>query len=158
MLKSIIFIVKSFLGNSYRHLAIFIWSHCAIDDDQWQKNSLSVKGNKKLNLEDERENETFDRKTENFCCQSSFWTQRSKQSFCLKSFTRRNFFAFCMTYVFLPTHLLKCHPHNILFIHYLSFYMYSNSAVIITLRSPLSLGSHSGLHSVLEMLFEADWH
>ena len=28
MLKSIIFIVKSFLGNFYRQLAIFIWSHC----------------------------------------------------------------------------------------------------------------------------------
>ena len=27
VLKSIIFIVKSFLGNFYRHLAIFIWSH-----------------------------------------------------------------------------------------------------------------------------------
>ena len=26
--KSIIFLVKSFLGNFYRHLAIFIWSHC----------------------------------------------------------------------------------------------------------------------------------
>ena len=25
--KSIIFLVKSFLGNFYRHLAIFIWSH-----------------------------------------------------------------------------------------------------------------------------------
>ena len=25
--KSIIFIVKPFLGNFYRHLAIFIWSH-----------------------------------------------------------------------------------------------------------------------------------
>ena len=26
--KSIIFLVKSFLGNFYRYLAIFIWSHC----------------------------------------------------------------------------------------------------------------------------------
>ena len=26
--KSILFLVKSFLGNFYRHLAIFIWSHC----------------------------------------------------------------------------------------------------------------------------------
>ena len=26
--KSFIFLVKSFLGNFYRHLAIFIWSHC----------------------------------------------------------------------------------------------------------------------------------
>ena len=26
--KSIIFIVKPFLGNFYRHLAIFYWSHC----------------------------------------------------------------------------------------------------------------------------------
>ena len=25
--KSLIFLVKSFLGNFYRHLAIFIWSH-----------------------------------------------------------------------------------------------------------------------------------
>ena len=25
--KSVIFLVKSFLGNFYRHLAIFIWSH-----------------------------------------------------------------------------------------------------------------------------------
>ena len=25
--KSLIFVVKSFLGNSYRHLAIFFWSH-----------------------------------------------------------------------------------------------------------------------------------
>ena len=25
---SFIFLVKSFLGNFYRHLAIFIWSHC----------------------------------------------------------------------------------------------------------------------------------
>ena len=28
VLKSIIFVVKSFLGHFYRHLAIFIWSHC----------------------------------------------------------------------------------------------------------------------------------
>ena len=28
VLKSIIFHVKSFLGNFYRHLAIFFWSHC----------------------------------------------------------------------------------------------------------------------------------
>ena len=28
MSKSIIFLVKSFLGNFYRHLAIFFWSHC----------------------------------------------------------------------------------------------------------------------------------
>ena len=27
--KSIIFLVKSFLGNFYRHLAIFFWSHCS---------------------------------------------------------------------------------------------------------------------------------
>ena len=27
MLKSVIFLVKSFLGNFYRHLAIFFWSH-----------------------------------------------------------------------------------------------------------------------------------
>ena len=27
--KSIIFLVKSFLGNFYRHLAIFYWSHCS---------------------------------------------------------------------------------------------------------------------------------
>ena len=26
--KSFIFLVKSYLGNFYRHLAIFIWSHC----------------------------------------------------------------------------------------------------------------------------------
>ena len=26
--KSLIFLVKSFLGNFYRHLAIFYWSHC----------------------------------------------------------------------------------------------------------------------------------
>ena len=26
--KSFIFLLKSFLGNFYRHLAIFIWSHC----------------------------------------------------------------------------------------------------------------------------------
>ena len=26
--KSIIFLLKSFLGNFYRHLAIFFWSHC----------------------------------------------------------------------------------------------------------------------------------
>ena len=26
--KSLIFLVKSFLGKFYRHLAIFIWSHC----------------------------------------------------------------------------------------------------------------------------------
>ena len=26
--KSIIFLVKLFLGNIYRHLAIFFWSHC----------------------------------------------------------------------------------------------------------------------------------
>ena len=30
-LKSIIFPVKSFLGNFYRHLAIFFWSHCQQD-------------------------------------------------------------------------------------------------------------------------------
>ena len=24
------FLVKSFLGNSYRHLAIFFWSHCPL--------------------------------------------------------------------------------------------------------------------------------
>ena len=28
MSKTIIFLVKSFLGNFYRHLAIFFWSHC----------------------------------------------------------------------------------------------------------------------------------
>ena len=27
MLKSVIFLVKSFLGNFYKHLAIFFWSH-----------------------------------------------------------------------------------------------------------------------------------
>ena len=26
--KPIIFLVKSFLGKFYRHLAIFFWSHC----------------------------------------------------------------------------------------------------------------------------------
>ena len=26
--KSLIFLVKSFLGNFYRHLALFYWSHC----------------------------------------------------------------------------------------------------------------------------------
>ena len=34
MSKSFIFLVKSYLGNFYRHLAIFIWSHC------WQGSSL----------------------------------------------------------------------------------------------------------------------
>ena len=29
--KSIIFLVKSFLGNFYRNLATFIWSHCRPD-------------------------------------------------------------------------------------------------------------------------------
>ena len=28
--KTIIFLVKSFLGNFYRHLAIFFWSHCQL--------------------------------------------------------------------------------------------------------------------------------
>ena len=28
--KSFIFLVKSFLGNFYRHLAIFFWSHCSV--------------------------------------------------------------------------------------------------------------------------------
>ena len=28
--KSFIFLVKSFLGNFYRHLAIFIWSQCEL--------------------------------------------------------------------------------------------------------------------------------
>ena len=28
--KSLIFLVKSFLGNFYKHLAIFIWSHCLL--------------------------------------------------------------------------------------------------------------------------------
>ena len=27
--KSFIFLVKSFLGNFYRHLGIFLWSHCS---------------------------------------------------------------------------------------------------------------------------------
>ena len=38
--KSFIFLVKSFLGNFYRHLAIFIWSHCRQDSkllDLWRK-------------------------------------------------------------------------------------------------------------------------
>ena len=30
MPKSLIFLVKSFLGNFYRHLAIFYWSHCSL--------------------------------------------------------------------------------------------------------------------------------
>ena len=28
--KSLIFLVKSFLGNFYRHLATFYWSHCSL--------------------------------------------------------------------------------------------------------------------------------
>ena len=33
--KIIHFLVKSFLGNFYRHLAIFIWSHCSQMNTEW---------------------------------------------------------------------------------------------------------------------------
>ena len=34
--SKIIFLVKSFLGNFYRHLAIFIWSHCSLPTESQQ--------------------------------------------------------------------------------------------------------------------------
>ena len=38
MSKSLIFLVKSFLGNFYRNLAIFFWSHCL-----WRENYCLLK-------------------------------------------------------------------------------------------------------------------
>ena len=39
--KSFIFLVNSFLGNFYRHLAIFYWSHC-----KWCTTSLRLQSRK----------------------------------------------------------------------------------------------------------------
>ena len=36
--KSLIFLVKSFLGNFYRHLVTFYWSHCPFPVTKWCKN------------------------------------------------------------------------------------------------------------------------
>ena len=38
VLKSVIFLVKSFLRNFYRHLAIFFWSHCLweMSQEEWE--------------------------------------------------------------------------------------------------------------------------
>ena len=41
MSKSIIFLVKTFLGIFYRHLAIFIWSHCLVGT--FQKHYIQIK-------------------------------------------------------------------------------------------------------------------
>ena len=38
--KSFIFLVKSFLGNFYRHLAIFVWSHCWWSSYWWNRSSV----------------------------------------------------------------------------------------------------------------------
>ena len=53
MSKSIIFLLKSFLGNFYRHLAIFFWSHCPLS-------TLDLSGKVGLHLALGRKEFTYD--------------------------------------------------------------------------------------------------
>ena len=43
MSKSIIFLVKSFLGNFYRHLAIFFWSHWVCNERTFPKADIRLR-------------------------------------------------------------------------------------------------------------------
>ena len=40
--KSLIFLVKSFLGNFYRHLATFYWSHCSLESTKARARTVSI--------------------------------------------------------------------------------------------------------------------
>ena len=55
MSKSIIFKVKSFLSNFYRHLAIFIWSHCLLHGPIWLlfKEELPLEDNLDFHVADD---------------------------------------------------------------------------------------------------------